>query len=112
MDVTWSRESVYADLSAPPPWQTSPDIVRVEAFVVSGICRAESEIISQIVGNQLRKDNARDFGKLVPFFSDISLLLYKSKQEFIGSSPPSTSHLYHSASSSGTRRNSKLISCF
>jgi hypothetical protein len=78
-DATWIRESVYADLSAPPPRQTSPDIVRVEAFVVSGICKAESETISQVVGNQLRKDTAGDFGKPVPFFSDISLLIYKSK---------------------------------
>ncbi len=112
MDATWSRESVYAGLSAPPPRQTSPDIVRGEASVVSGICRAESETISQVVGNQLRKDPAGDFGKPVPFFSDISILIYKSKREFIGLSPSSTSHVYHSASSSGTRRNTKLISFF
>lgn len=86
--------------------------MRVEAFVVFDICRAESETISQVVGNQLRKGTAGDFGKPVPFFSDISLLIYKSKQEFIGPSPPSTSHLYHNASSSGTRRYSKLIPAF
>jgi hypothetical protein len=75
MDVTWIRGSVYANLSAPPQWQTSLDIVRVEAFAVFGICRAESETISQVARNQLRKDTAGDFGKPVPLFSDISLLL-------------------------------------
>jgi hypothetical protein len=49
-DATWIRESVYADLSAPPPRQTSPDIVRVEAFVVSGICRLNQKQVHKSLG--------------------------------------------------------------
>ena len=77
MDVQYYRESVYVALSAPPQPQMSLDIVRGEAFDVFGTWSAESELISQGGGNRLRRNSAADVWHPKPFFSDVSLLMYK-----------------------------------
>jgi hypothetical protein len=55
MDVQYYLENVYANLSARPQPLTNPGIGIVRAFDVFGICKAESETISQVAGKRLRK---------------------------------------------------------
>ena len=95
-DVKYYLENVYANPSARLQPLKTPDIEIIRPFDVFGICIAESETISQLAGNRLRKGSTADFHYPVPFFCDISFLLYKSKQEFIGWCSSSTSHLCHS----------------
>jgi hypothetical protein len=83
-DVKYYLENVYANPSARLQPLKTPDIEIIRPFDVFGICIAESETISQLAGNRLRKGSTADFHYPVPFFCDISFLLYKSKQEFIG----------------------------